>query len=112
MTDFVRRDLPADMPVFAGNFASQPLVFAHLLDVCPALDLGHVEVIQTARPARLAAFFEAAELADIEAAAAADTLVLVKPDAFDGLDCPFAGSDLLRPLGTWRGTVPHMVAAP
>ena len=112
MTGFTRRDLPADLAVFAGDFASQPLAFAHLVDRCPALDLGHVEVIQGPRSARLAAFFGAADLARIDRAAGqADTLVLIKPDAFDGLDCPFPGSDLLRPLGSWRGTVPRMVAA-
>jgi hypothetical protein len=35
MTGYVRRDLPADIAVFAGDFASQPLAFAHLLDAAP-----------------------------------------------------------------------------
>ena len=59
MTAFVRRDLPADIDVFAGDFASQPLAFAHLLDAAPALDLTHVEVIREAPPdARLGTYFD------------------------------------------------------
>ncbi|MCR9068566.1 MAG: hypothetical protein NXH79_06940 [Rhodobacteraceae bacterium] len=113
MTGLTRRDLPADLAVFAGDFTSQPVVYAHLLDSCPALDPGEVEVIQTARAARLGAFFHATTVAEIETAAgAANTLVLIKPDAFDDLTCPLNGTDLLRALGTWRGTVPRMVAAP
>jgi hypothetical protein len=59
MTGFVRRDLPADIAVFAGDFASQPLAFAHLLDAAPLLDLTHVEVIREAPETRLGRVFRA-----------------------------------------------------
>jgi len=112
LTGFTRRDLPADITVFAGDFESQPLVFAHLLDLSPELDLGHVEVVQGPRPLpRLAARFgdDGAQRL-LEAAAPYDTLVLILPAAFDGLICPVSGSEHLSPLGVHRGTVPHMVA--
>jgi hypothetical protein len=58
MTGYVRRDLPADITVFAGDFASQPLAFAHLLDAAPDLDLTHVEVVQHPTPdQRLGTYF-------------------------------------------------------
>ncbi len=112
MTGFTRHNLPADIAVFSGAFASQPLVFAHLLDTCSALDLGHVEVIQSSDPARrLSGHFDAATAQSILAAADADTtLVLILPAAFDGLECPFPGSARLRPLGVFRGTIPHLTA--
>jgi hypothetical protein len=112
LTGFTRRDVPADITVFAGDFASQPLVFAHLLDLSPELDLGHVEVVQGPRPLpRLAARFGAGTAqALLDRAAPYDTLVLILPAAFGGLTCPVTGSEHLIPLGTHRGTVPHMVA--
>lgn len=108
---FTRRDLPADIAVFAGDFASQPLVFAHLLDAAPALDLGHVEVIQQGRTARLRAYFDAPTTAAL-ALDPADTLVLILPAAYSGLTCPLSQTPRLRALGTHRGTVPHLSATP
>jgi hypothetical protein len=68
MTGYVRRDLPADITVFAGDFASQPLAFAHLLDAAPLLDLTHVEVVQHPTPdQRLGTYFDAATVAAIRA---------------------------------------------
>ncbi len=98
--------------VFSGTFDSQPRVFTHLLTACPELDLGHVEVIQEDDPLlRLGPYFDAATADQIIAARGADdTLALVLPAAYSTLDCPFDGSDRLRPLGAYRGTVPRMVA--
>ncbi|MEJ6393681.1 hypothetical protein V8J82_10465 [Gymnodinialimonas sp. 2305UL16-5] len=109
MTGFIRRDVPADIQVLAGDFASQPLAFAHLLDVAPGLDLGHVEVIQSGHAARLGAYFGADIVARLPQT---DTLILVLPGAYSGLDCPLGTTDLLRDLGAVRGTVPQMVPAP
>lgn len=108
---FTRHDLPADIAVFAGDFSSQPLVFAHLLDAAPDLDLGHVEVIQSNRPARLGAYFDAATVARL-GTERANTLVLILPAAFGGLTCPMTKTPLLKPLGTHRGTVPHLRSTP
>ncbi len=109
MTGFVRHDLPADIAVFAGEFASQPLVFAHLLDQAPGLDLGHVEVIQSNHAARLGAHFSADQIADLPQSG---TLVLILPAAHDDLRCPITRTPLLKPLGTLRGTVPHLSEVP
>lgn len=106
MTDFTRHDLPADIAVLTGDFASQPLVFAHLLDVAPDMDLTHVEVIQSGHIARLMAHFDG-DTAERLAAGAA-TLVLILPAAFPGVTCPVAQTAHLTPLGTFRGTIPHL----
>lgn len=106
MTRFTRHDLPADVAVFAGDFASQPLVFAHLLDEAPDLDLGHVEVIQSNHTARLAAYFS--PVPDLPTDR---TLVLILPAAYPGLICPITETTRLTPLGTRRGTVPHLTEA-
>ncbi len=108
---FTRHDLPADIAVFAGDFASQPLVFAHLLDAAPNLDLGHVEVIQANRATRLGAHFDATTVAHLMADPA-NTLVLILPAAYAGLTCPLVETGHLRPLGTVRGTVPHLSPTP
>lgn len=108
MNDFVRHDLPADITVLAGDFASQPLVFAHLLDVAPDMDLSHVEVIQSGHAVRLRSHFDdtiAARLAD-----GGQTLVLILPAAHPGLECPVAQTEHLRRVGSFRGTVPHLRA--
>lgn len=108
---FARRDLPADIAVFAGDVASQPLAFAHLLDAAPALDLTHVEVIRANVETRLGAYFEGATVAAIRTAAGPRaTLILVLPAAYDTPDCPLGPTDRLTALGSFRGTVPRMVA--
>lgn len=49
---------PTRIAVFIGAMESQPLVFAHLMDAMPGLDLEEVEVICGADPApRLAHVF-------------------------------------------------------
>lgn len=111
MSGWTRHDLPADITVHAGNFASQPDAFARLLAECPALDLGHVEVIRGDPLTRLCARFDP-QTADAVAAAAAgwDTILLILPAAHEGLSCPLRASRALPFLGVWRGRVPHMVA--
>jgi hypothetical protein len=105
------RRLPVDIAVYAGLFgafpAAQPLVFAHLGDVAPDLDLDHVEVVPAAGgDARLAAHFDAATVTRIRAAACdADTLVLLLPNAFDGPEPAQIASPRLRSLGSRRGQV-------
>jgi hypothetical protein len=112
MTGFTRRDLPADIAVFAGDFASQPLAFAHLLDAAPMLDLTHVEVIGGTDPTpRLGTYFEPEAIRAIrQAAGARDTLILVLPAAHASAECPLGATERLAALGTHRGTVPRMVA--
>lgn len=106
MTHFTRRDLPADIAVFGGTFASQPLVFAHLLDVAPELELEHVEVIQSGHQARLEARFDGPVARDL--AGRAQTIVLILPAAFSGMACPVTQTRHLTALGVHRGTVPHL----
>ncbi|MDJ0825264.1 MAG: hypothetical protein QNJ16_07160 [Rhodobacter sp.] len=93
--------------VFAGRFASQPLVFAHLLDAADrrglALDLDHVEVIQGDPTKRLGHAFAPGDVAALAAARGPDdTLVVVFPEALIPGARLFADTALLRPLGTFR----------
>lgn len=93
---------PADIAVFSGQFASQPLVFAHLMDEAPALDLSEVEVCQgSGLRARLGGYFVPNTVTEILVALEADdTCVLLLPQAGR-----FEGSTLLRPLGVYSGTL-------
>ncbi|GAA5073163.1 hypothetical protein N0B44_15240 [Roseibacterium beibuensis] len=101
--------LPAEITVFAGDFASQPLAFAHLWDVAPELDFDHVEVIPRAgAEKRLAPFFDTATMARLTAIAQ-DTLILVLPAAHASPDCPLGETDRLTALGPLRGHVPHLM---
>jgi hypothetical protein len=111
LTGFTRHDLPCDIVVHAGRFDGQPAAFAHLLGACPELDLTHVEVIRDRPATRLRARFSAETADEIAIAGAAwNTLVLILPAAYPGLDCPLRDTQDLPHLGTWRGRVPHMVA--
>jgi hypothetical protein len=113
MTGWVRRDLPADIVVHAGDFDSQPDVFAHLLATGADLDLTHVEVVQAAPLARLRARFDADMADDImRHAGRLNTIVLILPAAYTGLDCPLPPAGRLPRLGTWRGRIPHMTSDP
>ncbi|MDD9716934.1 hypothetical protein PVW48_09275 [Dinoroseobacter sp. PD6] len=96
------RQVDVDIAVFAGRFDSQPLVFAHLLDVAPDLDLGHVEVLQDRGiRRRLEGFFPPQTVTRLLVALDEDdTLVLVLPEA--GF---FEGSARLSALGPARGRV-------
>ena len=94
-----------DVQVWAGDFASQQLAFAHLLDCADragaALDLDRVEVVPVRDAARLAHVFgdRAAEVA--RAAGARDTLVLLV-----GAGAPFGATARLDDLGVHPGSVP------
>ncbi len=107
---FTRRDLPADITVLSGDIATQPLVFAHLLDEAPDMDLSHVEVIQSGHDARLRVYFDEATTARLSGAA--PTLVLILPAARPSLEYPVGETAHLTLLGTIRGTVSHLSAAP
>lgn len=100
MTD--ARLISVEIAVFAGRFESQPLVFAHLLDEAPNLDLGHVEVLQDRGiRRRLEGFFPPETVTRLLVALHEDdTMVLVLPEA--GF---FEGSARLTPLGPAQGTV-------
>jgi hypothetical protein len=106
----------ADVAVFAGRFASQPLVYAHLLDAAGAvglaLDLDHVEVICGGDPgARLAHVFGPAETAEIRAARGDDdTLVLIFPEALIPGARLFPETARLRPLGRFAPDRPRIRA--
>jgi len=99
--------------VFAGRFASQPLVFAHLLDAAEAagraLDLDHVEVICRADPTpRLAHVFAPADCVAIQAALPPDdTLVLIFPEASASAAPTFPPTTRLRPLGRFPAIRPR-----
>lgn len=95
-----------EVAVFAGRFASQPLVFAHLLDACDraglALDLDHVEVIQGPPDKRLAHVLSAGDAEAVKAARAAEeTLVLIFAEALVPGARHFAGTAMLRLIGTY-----------
>lgn len=110
MTGYIRHDLPCDIVVHAGNFAGQPAAFAHLLDHCPDLDLEHVEVIRERPVTRLCARFDADTANEIATAGGAwNTLILILPAAYQGLECPLTDSPTLPLLGLWRGHIPHLV---
>ncbi|MEL7029668.1 MAG: hypothetical protein AAGL49_10775 [Pseudomonadota bacterium] len=100
--------------VFAGVFASQPLVFAHLLDAADAsglsLDLDHVEVLQGAVGPRLAHVLSDADCSTVEDAQRADeTLVLVFSEALIPGARLFRETKLLRSLGQFAPTRPRMI---
>jgi hypothetical protein len=109
------RRVPAEITVLAGDFGpfpgAQPLVFAHLWDIAPDLDLDHVEVIPArGARARLEAYFEAPVIDRLEAATGAgEAIVLILPAAFSGLEPPALPEHRLRPLGLHRGTVRHLL---
>lgn len=110
MTGWTRHDLPADITVHAGDFASQPDAFAELLAECPSLDLTHVEVIRGTPITRLCARFDPETADEIAARAMGrDTIILILPAAYPGLSCPVQPTAALPFLGVWRGRVPHMV---
>ncbi|GEM_PF-624782 len=112
MPSFTRHTLPVEIAVFAGDFASQPLAFAHLMDAAPALDLTHVEVIQSRDPVtRLSQYFPAPVVGALIAASTGhNTLILILPAAFDGLACPLGETELVWPLGEQRGVITRMIA--
>ena len=96
--------VPTRIAVYAGTFENQPLVFAHLEDAMPGLDLGEVEVIMGDPRARLAHAFES-ELAEAleDALGLHTTCVLIFPEAVpEGRRLPDR-TDRLTGLGVHRG---------
>jgi len=90
-----------DIAVASGVFASQPLVFAHLFDTAPGLDLDRTDVLQgTVIRTRLGHYFPPQTITDILTAMGADdTLVLFLPGAVP------VETVRLRNLGVYAGTV-------
>ena len=69
---------PMGVSIFVGTFESQPLVFAHLLDLCPGLDFDHVEVICGVDPGpRLAHALTPQDAAAVEDALGLRTTVVM-----------------------------------
>ena len=108
--------MTAGVAVFAGTIASQPLVFAHLLDAADrhglALDLDHVEVICGGDPGkRLAHVFDPRDAALIRARQGGDsTVVLVFPEALIPGARLFPDTPLLRALGHFKPIRPRTLA--
>lgn len=90
----------AAVTVLAGEFASQPLAFAHLLDAHPRADLDQVEVVRRPFGPRLAHWFAPDAVRALEAVPEA-TLVL----AFPGSGVPPAATSRLRVVGRPLGTL-------
>ena len=94
----------------AGDFANQPAAFAYLLQEAGryglSFDLGDVDVIQAARPVRLAHYFRPAIVARIEALmGGVDTVIVVRPSTLTARrDFPGSGSEL-RLLGRFAGEI-------
>lgn len=84
--------------VLAGDFATQQLAFAHLLDVAPQADFDQVEVLTRPYARRLAHYFAPGagpeETLD-------DTLILLMP----GSGVPLLRTDRLRVVGRFSGTI-------
>ncbi|MBM2576001.1 hypothetical protein JQC91_06765 [Jannaschia sp. Os4] len=100
--------LAASIAVLAGDFASQQLAYAHVLDACErqglSPDLDHVEVVRAPFGPRLAGWFPDEVAKEVEAAAdGADTLIVVLPGALLGRE--MAATARLRALGRFDGTV-------
>jgi len=98
---------PAPISAYCGDFASQQLAFAHLLDCADRqgrdVDLDAVEVIGRGQmPTRLAHYFDSATVAEVtRAAGEADTVILMTDS--DLLDA--TSSDRLRYLGVFAGSL-------
>ena len=95
---------PCRIAVYAGTFDTQPLVFAHLEDTMPGLDLTHVDVIMGDPRARLAHAFDT-QLAEAleDALGLATTCVLIFPEAIPpGRRLPDS-TDRLTGLGVHPG---------
>lgn len=114
MTEVTRRDVPTDIALFQGRFASQPLAFAHLLDTAPSLDLGHVEVVAaTGAERRLSQWFDAPTAQRLaQRLMPGECLIVVLPQAYEGLTCPLGATQYLRVVGVHRGIVPHLSLGP
>lgn len=84
--------------VLAGDFATQQLAFAHLLDVAPQADFDQVEVLSRPYVRRLAHYFAPGEGPE---ETLDDTLILLMP----GSGVPLVRTDRLRVVGRFSGTI-------
>ena len=94
--------------VYSGDFASQQLAFAHLLDSCDRLgvhvDFDFVDVIPVATAKRrLGAYFEGTTADQAIAAADGDTLIVIRSAACNSFP-PFSGTERLSLISTLEGT--------
>ena len=102
--------VPVLLTVLSGDFASQPVAFACLLDQAEnrglAIDLGDADVIQHSPEVRLAHYFRPAIVARIQQAQAADnTLIVLRPTRLSAeRDFPTRGGPL-RMLGRFAGEI-------
>ena len=96
--------LACEVTVFAGDFASQPLVFAHLMDAAASQghspDFDFVEVVQRPFGKRLSAWF-ADEVVETLEAEARNTLVLFMPGSAFAL----SQTNRLRYVDTYPATI-------
>ena len=96
----------AAIGILAGDFASQQLAFAHLLDARPEADLDQVEVLARPWEKRLAHWFgdDPPDLSDVTE----DMLVLT----FHGSDVLLEPTERLRVVGRHTGIVTRVVMEP
>ncbi len=99
--------LAATIRVLAGDFASQHLAFAHLLDVAErdglSPDFDHVEVIAGEKDRRLRHYFDDDVARALVEAAQGDALILILPGAL--VTGRFGEDARLRDLGAHGGHV-------
>ncbi len=86
--------------VFVGEFASQQLAFAHLLDACPGADMDQVEVLTRPFEKRLLHYIRREDLTH-PPLGDANTMVLTLP----GSRVPLVATGRLRLLGRFPGTI-------
>lgn len=86
--------------VLAGDFATQQLAFAHLLDIAPQADFDQVEVLARPCERRLAHFFGPGG-GPRDRDMPEDTLILLIP----GSGVPLVRTDHLRVVGRFTGTI-------
>jgi hypothetical protein len=99
--------LTARIDVLAGQFASQQLAFAHLLDAAQSAglspDFDHVEVIPPPHTTRLAGYFDEGTVQALAQAAEEDSLLLILPGAL--VTGRFPPDHRLRDIGTFMGQI-------
>lgn len=98
------------LTVISGNFESQPLAFAAILDAAAeagiGVDLADVDVIRHSRHVRLAHYFRPAIVARIEALMGDDdTVIVLRPGEATQTPGFPSGHPLLRRLGVFAGTL-------
>ncbi len=96
-----KRDVRVE--VLSGTFESQPLVFAHLLDAAPQLNMEAVEVICKQDPTRRLLHYFVPQSVDhiIDRLGLDTTVVLVFPEAGDTV----GDTKLLRSLSHFPGAI-------